>query len=720
MTENKIQNNEPDLLLLVLKFINRIKYRVIIPSLIIGAIVFYFSQLLPKEYTVQMSLYTGIASTEGLDENATYQDSRLKNTFENIINLTKSTEVLERVAIKLLSKGLVYGNPDEDNTHILSSTYKQVIMELPEEIKSLAVKDSLAATERNIRNYYEPSVNNHLFRLLNSDSPYFSVKALNKVIVSRVGMSDIIEIKYTSNDPGLTLYTVESIGKELTLSFEQIKYSEVNEIVSYFERELKNAKVVLQQAEANLVEFTKQNNIINYTEQTKAIAIAYTSYKDRLESVRQEYESSNVLARQLEKEMDSRAKLVKTNTKFVALLDSLALVNGRITELEIFNINNQDTLIASELQSQRLKLKSIESQIDAISDDINESKYTKEGILINTMAERWINEVLRSTKAKKELEILTTRRADFEEQYRDLSPIGAQLNAYQRDANIAEDAYLNILHGLNLAKLKQKNIQLTSSTLNVVSKPTYPLEETGSKSILLTLVSIIAVIVFIVGYYILKELLNRSLLNAKNAKKITGLDTIGAFTNRSEMHHRGYIRSCYRKSATSICNNINKLMKEDKTLFVNLVSTEKGEGKSFIAKKLYFKWIDTGFRTIVIDVEKCFDTDKAGYFSTANYASLLSGHINIAEYDVVILNFPPLSSKSVPTHLISAADINIVVANAERAWKSSDQRVLHSFVEQSNNNIVELCLNYCKRDAAEEVIGILPPDDIDSKTHVTE
>ena len=712
MINDQKLNEESDLLMQVIHFIDKIKYKIIIASLLMGAIVFYFAQLIPKEYTVQMSIYTGVASTQGLDENTTYQDSRLKNTFENIINLTKSREVLERVAIRLLAKSLAYGNPNEDNMHILSQTYRNVIMELPEEIKSLTIRDSLAATERNLINYYEPSVTNHLFRLLNSNAPYFSIDALNDVRVYREGVSDIMGIKYTSNDPGLTLYTVENIGKELKLSFEHIQYAEVNKIVEYFIEELRKAKLVLSKAEQNVVEFTKSNNIINYTEQTKAIAIAYTSYEDRLEFVRREYASSTALANKLESEMDERAKLVKTNTTFVALLDSISVINGRITELDIFNINNKNAQIAAQYEEQTLKLKRVEDQLEVISDKINENKYTKEGILITSLAERWIDEVLRSTKAKKELDVLISRRYDFENKYSTLSPVGAQLKGLQREADIAEGSYLEVLHGLNLAKLKQKNIQLTSSTLNVVSKATFPVKDDGNKSILLTLVSIIATIIFIVAYYLLKELLDPSLRNASRAKRITGVDTIGAFISRSELRYRGYVRSSYKKSATSICNSINKLLEKDKTIFINMVSIEAGEGISFIADKLIFKWLNTGIKAIIVDVEECSETYNASYFSTPDYTTLLSKHLSIEEYDIIILKYAPLGKKAVPTELIRKADVNMVVVNAERNWRASDQRVLQGFVEQSNNNSVRLCLNYCLRNDTEEVVGILPPNDI--------
>lgn len=72
------------------------------------------------------------------------------------------------------------------------------------------------------------------------------------------------------------------------------------------------------------------------------------------------------------------------------------------------------------------------------------------------MVNHWLAEVIRNTKAKAELKILDNRRKDFVEQYKRFSPVGTQINRKEREIHITEESYLETLHALNMAKLKQK------------------------------------------------------------------------------------------------------------------------------------------------------------------------------------------------------------------------------------------------------------------------
>ena len=73
-------------------------------------------------------------------------------------------------------------------------------------------------------------------------------------------------------------------------------------------------------------------------------------------------------------------------------------------------------------------------------------------------------------KSKADLEILNKRKHDFEEQYKNYSPIGTKINQQEREINVTEQSYLQVLHALNMAKMKQVNLQLTSSNLTTISE----------------------------------------------------------------------------------------------------------------------------------------------------------------------------------------------------------------------------------------------------------
>lgn len=137
--------------------------------------------------------------------------------------------------------------------------------------------------------------------------------------------------------------TVKLINDELIKAYDEIRYKAANDVIKYYEDQLATLRLQLDNMENSLTTFNTDNGVINYGEQTKAIALAYTNYEDRYEATLREYESSNRLIQQLEQQMNIRSKLFQTNTEFIAALDSISYFNEKITEIETFNAESATT-----------------------------------------------------------------------------------------------------------------------------------------------------------------------------------------------------------------------------------------------------------------------------------------------------------------------------------------------------------------------------------------
>ncbi|MFR8638456.1 MAG: hypothetical protein ACLVE0_18785 [Parabacteroides distasonis] len=123
-----------DITLYISRFIYRIRHQLVFGTLIITALVAYFSQFLEKKYTVTTSIYTGITSNTGLDDETRPDWQAVNNTYDNLVNLTKSRGTLENVSLKLLALNLMHGDPEIDNLYITANNYKKLIASVPEEI----------------------------------------------------------------------------------------------------------------------------------------------------------------------------------------------------------------------------------------------------------------------------------------------------------------------------------------------------------------------------------------------------------------------------------------------------------------------------------------------------------------------------------------------------------------------------------------------------------
>ena len=262
-----------------------------------------------QKYTVQTSIYTGIGSATGLsDERPGYVESN--NMFDNIINLTKAKGALEKVSVRLLALNLVNGDEKKDNLYITADNYRELQSIIPEDVRNLIDITSADKTADNLLKYKEDMPGNFLYTLFYDKTSHYGYESLKKVIVRRIGNSDIIDISYTSDDPGIALNTVKLITEELSNSYEGFKYKSSNEVVAYYEEQLLTVKSRLSVLEDDLTRFNIENGIINYIEQTKAIAISYTDYENRLSEVKRDYESSTRLLKELEYQMGVRSNLL--------------------------------------------------------------------------------------------------------------------------------------------------------------------------------------------------------------------------------------------------------------------------------------------------------------------------------------------------------------------------------------------------------------------------
>ena len=694
-----------DITLYISRFIYRIRHQLVFGTLIITALVAYFSQFLEKKYTVTTSIYTGITSNTGLDDETRPDWQAVNNTYDNLVNLTKSRGTLENVSLKLLALNLMHGDPEIDNLYITANNYKKLIASVPEEILLLVDTTSLDKTVNLFKEYKYSDSRNYLHELFNGSSAFYSYNALSSIIIRRQGNSDLIEIAYTSTDPGITWNTVKLVSEELKYSYNNLRYQTANDIVKYYEEELKKLRVKLNKQENELTDYNVKNSVINYIEQTKAIAHSFADFENRYEETRRNYESSSSIIKNLEQYMDIRTKLVKSNEEFINTLAEVSRISGKITEIETFT---SDEMLSKdqELVKYREELRDAEKKIGLITNNINSYKESKEGLAIEGLVQEWLNQTLIQAKAQADLKVLNERKNDFADQYKNYSPIGTRINQQEREIHVTEQSYLEVLHALNMAKMKQKNLQLTSSNLNTISDASYPLFSDKGKRFLLVVAAFIGSIIFIIGLNLVIELLDRTLRDAERARRLTGMNILGAFTGRnSQLKYRGFVKTCNRISAAYACNRLTPYIKKGDTLCINILSLEEKEGKTFISRYFQESWEELGFNVKYLRVGQDIPIDASLFM-----AEHIDKHIQLeSRPDILIVEYPSIQQYGVPSHLLGSSQVNLLVANACRVWKNSDTELVKYLRDITEGTALYLYLNNATREAVEDFTGQLPP-----------
>ena len=696
-----------DIAQFITQFIYRIRYWLLWGSLFVTGLVIYFTQFLPYSYTVESSLYAGVTNGTAINgENVSF--NIINSTFDNLINIAKSRGTLENVSIRLLANSLTFGEEWKDNQYIQAKHYRQLVQITPKEVLALVDRKDFSKTLTNLMTYKKNDSKNFIYALFNRSEPFYSAKALDKIEVKRAGNSDILDISYTSADPGLTQQTVSLLIDELIKAYEILRFKATNDVIAYFKEQVRLAKNNLNNEEDDLMRYCIQERVINYTEETEALANTRYGVDDRMESAMRTYEGAVALRKMLDNKMDIRAQIIRNNTNLLEELDKVSTLNQNIMEQEIF-ISDSAKSNDKQLKKDKEELQKAEKNISHISDNLNEFNFTKEGVGIQEMVTEWLKALVNEARASAELKVLKNRQQDIFDQYSHMSPVGTQVTRKQRAIGIAEDNYRTQLKGLAEANLRLKNIEMSTSNLQTIAAPVFPLTDNGRKRSLYILIAFIGSITFIPTFFLLIELLDRTLRDPIRSLRLTKLPAIAAFNGTSNLKFRGFLKACNRIAAAYSCRQMNNYLKPDRPTIINLLSMEPGEGKSFLSKYFADYWELENMKVRIVRAGIDFETDKNNYINAQHLSDFWELNSAEQEPDIILVEYPAFSSASIPLPVLKISDLNVLVANAARLWRSSDDVMLKTITENIGDAPILLYLNNADREVVESFTGELPP-----------
>ena len=115
------------------------------------------------------------------------------------------------------------------------------------------------------------------------------------------------------------------------------------------------------------------------------------------------------------------------------------------------------------------------------------------------------------------------------------------------------------------------------------------------------------------------------------------------------------------------------------------------------------RMLNTRFITYGVD----FNTNSPKYL----LAKSITDFYTLQGEDILIVAYPPLFESNIPSALLHDANVNILVAPANRGWKNVDTQLCEQFISQLGKTDVpfRICLTDASREAVEDFTGQLPP-----------
>ena len=690
----------------------RLLYRnalmVVFVPMVLAFTVFYFTRNQDKEYAASAMIYTGIASgfniESGADQKLDYK--AVNNAFDNLLLVIESRITMEEVSLRLIASHLILEKPTYGI--IEAKAFNDLHTYFSEELKSKVISEDEEETYQRLKALYELG-NPELQQLINKGNSHWSLKRLSGISAKRNKSSDMVELANTSTDPGICQQTLVILLDVFTRRYKDLKQSETGDVVAYFEAELQKGKNNLNDAEDRLTEFRVKSRVINYVEQTKAIAFKKQNALEEFAMKKMNLKSTEAALVQIEEKLKIRENILGKNVEVLDKKNRLTEITG---QLALLHAKTGEDSVFQQLTTEQNQLKKeLERDLEILFSYSN----TKEGLPSRQLLNDWLNNVVQLEKDKVIVSLYQSRLNDLDGEYDRFAPMGSTIARLEREIDVYEREYLEILHGLNMAKLRQQHIEM-SSNVEILDEPQFPQEALASKRGLLIVASFMFGLFAVVASLLGGVLLDSSLKNPVKANKITGLEVAGVLPKIDARFEKKYDGMVPRLS--SILANKIKLEKHAQNLTEPILivglSTQQQEGKTTALSPLFQAVKASGETACLISPKSDQTIDDVDYFEyeiTPNLSSFkaledFTGQ-EVKGYDYIFLELPAWVEGHVPVQLVSDSDLILWTVRADRSWSVAYKSML-SDLEKLSANKPQLILNGVKHYYLDQIIAELP------------
>ena len=699
-----------DLFRYIVRFLYKIRWYLIILPLIALIVAWFSTRHMERVYDTNTTIYTGMITAYNLEGGSGTAGGNTQTNMTNLMLLITTDATIHEVSLRLFARCMMYGNPNKDNNYISAEHFRQLSSSVPAEVKALINHNSENATYANLKAYEKPSADNYIFGLTNYH-PWFGINSItSRLKVIQLERSDIIDIGYSTNDAGIAYNTLDILNEVFARQYAQLRYGETNNVIKFFEREVARLYRILTNAEDDLIRYNVEKRIINYSEQTKLISGMDATQKTTDNNLLIDKTTTRALMDYLERQLGDRAKIIKANKDFTNQVTDISRIQSRISNLRLMNSEGGGSGVESQLELAKAErmLQEATANVRGLVKDIEAGTYSTEtGVKANDMINRWLEQVLllEKTKAHESAQDVMRQKIDKEMIY--YAPIGATIARKDRHIGFIEGNYMEMLKALNSARLRQKNLQMTTATLRVLNPPMFPMNAQPTNRMMILLGAFMLTFVLTAMYFFIIELLDRTLRDRMRSERITKVPVMGCFPKESTLRYRRFNKTIADMALRNLSKTLLPHFKEGQQNVLNLLSTDAANGKSYIAQELENYWISIGLQVRRLTYDEDFLAEDSRFIMANDIKDICP---DILPNEIAIIEYPNLDDNSIPSGLLNMGTVNLMVTRANRTWKDVDQKALKELQSQlKDQNTLFMYLTEAQRYAVEEFVGQLPP-----------
>ncbi len=699
-----------DLFRYIVRFLYKIRWYLIILPLIALIVAWFVTRNMERVYDANTTIYTGMITGYNLEGGVGTGGGTSQINITNLMLLMTTDVTIHEVSLRLFARCMMYGNPSKDNNYISSEHFRQLSATVPTDVKALINHNSEQATYANLKAYERPSQDNYLFGLVNYH-PWFGINNItSRLKVMQLQKSDIIDIAYSCNDAGIAYNTIDILNEVFARQYQQLRFGETNDVIKFFEREVARLYKILTGAEDDLIRYNVSKRIINYGEQTKVLAGMDGNQQVSDNTQLMNYTTAKSLMDYLERQLGDRAKIIRANRDFTDQVTDISRIQSRISNLRLMNSEGGEGNVESQLELAKAEklLQDRTVRVKELTRDIEAGNFSTEtGVKASDILSRWLEQVLLLEKTKAEMSAQDIMRQKIDRQILYYAPIGATLGRKDRHIGFIEANYMEMLRALNSARLRQRNLQMTTAKLRVLNPPMFPMNAQPTNRMMILLGAFLLTFALTALYFFIIELLDRTLRDRMRSERITKVPVMGCFPKESTLRYRRFNKTIADMALRQLSKSLLPHFKEGQQNVLNLISTDAGNGKSYIAQELENYWISIGLQVRRLTYDEDYLAEDSRFIMAKDIKDICP---DILPNEIAIIEYPNLDDNSVPPALLNMGTINLLVTRSNRTWKDVDQKALKELQSQlDNQDTLFMYLTEAQRYAVEEFVGQLPP-----------
>lgn len=580
------------------KTLLRRKWIIIISVMIALAAAYLLTRNQPRQYKSVAQIATGFTTKDEValtDERYNAPQAEIK--FNNVIENFTSVKVLSLLSYDLLLHDLTEKTPfkqlqpEEKEHEVLKKLSPQGAVQL--------LNTKLALSQPLHKDVPEEAQLMDYIKLYGYD-----VETINKKLqVGRVPKTDYINLTFTSPNPELSAYALNTLIRKFESYYYQNKQQRSDTSIANLDSLVRQKKTDLDQKMAAKTAFMAQRGIVDVTLEGSSALQQKGSLENQLTQARAEREASAYKVRELEQQIrDARGR---STTTAGGSSDNLTYLNLKAQRRKLYNEYVNKGSNDADLQR---RIAELDNQIKGLEPSNNTAR-ANDGGLVDDLVRQKTNAEAELRAADSRIGAIQNLLNQTSGGLNSIATKSAGMEQFDREIQLATADYNKAKERLTMVQ-NARNIGINSFAQTLVAQPALQPEPTH-RALIIALAGVAAFILSAL-VIILLAFIDSSIRTPSQFNKLTNLKLLGVVNhvklNSGILEGVGAYGGDYKLRNDTFRELLRKVRYEIETsgkkIFL-FTSTEPRQGKTTLIQALSYSLSLVKKKVLIIDTNFC-------------------------------------------------------------------------------------------------------------------